>query len=236
VVAVSHPFITTQLIAARGARTFFLAVTASDLQLLGDKLFDQSIERFLYVCNPAYDCGPVKTGEVPVVRLASGRAAVVELLRQGPMGRYMAYEGSIRRFDFARGGRVELSADAAEPLLARGWSRVRRRNETVPFRWAVGAESCLLLPVSGPANLAGTVRARGMRGREQQQLAVRLNGEPLAKAGLGSGWSDIAFNSHADQWRVGGNMLCLDFGAAGRNDNASDDAATGAVAFVALRP
>ena len=235
-VAVSHPFITTQLIAARGARTFFLTPGAGELQQLGDGLFDQAIDRFLYLCNPAYDCGPARTGEVPVIRLASGRAAVVELLRRGPIGRYMAYDGSIRRFDFARGGRIELSTDAADPLLASGWSRVRRRSEMVPFRWAVGTESCLLLPVSAPANLAGTVRARGMRARAPQQLAVRLNGAPLVSASVGRGWSDVNFASHANQWRTGGNTLCLDFGAAGGQASASDDTAAGAVAFVALRP
>lgn len=231
VVAVSHPFVTQQLVATIPPTAFFLTPGFAELGRLGEGLFDHGIERFLYLCNPAYDCGPIRTGEVAVVRVPTGRPAIVDLQRRGPMGRYMAYDGSIRRFDFGQGGRVDVSRDDAAPLLARGWSTVRRRHETVPFRWVVSPQSCLLLPVSHPTTLSAIVRARGMRARLPQTLVVSLNGETLARTDLDSAWSDLRFVAHASRWVAGGNMLCLDFGA-GYEDN---DGAVGAVAFVELR-
>lgn len=156
----------------------------------------------------------------PLERLARDQARSLRLASQralgallGPRGRALAYKyfaGEYFYTTFNRGGTIDLW-NADERYLTRGWSSRSRRQEEVPFRWALYPEACVRIPLDDPFDLPVTISARAPQAAQPQLMTVLVNERPLGAALLTPDWTDVLIPIPARNLLPGENALCLRF-------------------------
>ena len=80
-----------------------------------------------------------------------------------------------------------MSRDLQSQLTGAGWSRVDA-DAAGPYRWIVGTEARVLLPTTHAHATRVRVQVLSEPADITRQLALRINGTPLASQTLQPGW------------------------------------------------
>jgi len=91
-VAVSHASVAAQLAGTFDRKTYFLASHAMDLRLLARELASHGEIRFLYLCYPAYGCGPFGEDVAELTFYTGGGRPFARFSSRGAFDRYVVYE------------------------------------------------------------------------------------------------------------------------------------------------
>jgi hypothetical protein len=91
-VAVSHQYVSQLLVGRTGPKTYFLAHRGKHLRTLAKALRREGEQRFLYICDPQYGCGPLGS-DVPQLSFYDGRRRrFAHFSRVGAFERYIVYD------------------------------------------------------------------------------------------------------------------------------------------------
>lgn len=127
--------------------------------------------------------------------------------------RFAGHKGTVFEQKFAAMGRRFELAGGESGLLGRGWSFPETNGQGTSFRWALGHQAELGLPVGPPRDTSLRFRALafGYPGAPPQTLELRLNDGFLASVDLPPTWSEHQIEVPAAAWSTGANVLYLRF-------------------------
>ncbi len=127
-------------------------------------------------------------------RFAAGKGAVFEEL----------FASMGQRFEFDGGGLT---------LQGRGWSYPEQNDQGASFRWVVGEQAELGLPIGEPRDARIRLRALPFLYPEAppQRMALWLNETHLATLDLSAAWNEYEVEVPASSWSSGANVLTLRF-------------------------
>ena len=175
----------------------------------------------------------------PLERLAFDQARAARVAAQdwsgllfGSAGRGLAYRalsGEYLFTSFNYTGTLELATIEDRELRGR-WSPRRRPPEGQAFRWAVGKESCVRIPLQGPFDMRAVVTARAPETLMPQSMLARFNGRSLGARPLATAWQDVELKVPALDQESGENWLCFSFS----NPNSEPDGPHAAIARVQI--
>jgi len=153
----------------------------------------------------------------------------------GPAARGFVYKSLSAEYIFTEFNRNGIFDPARldERDLRGAWSPPRRKSGTPPFRFVVGPEGCVRLPVETPFDLEASVSVRAAPGPPSRQLSLRLNGSEVSRAPVGPDWETLRVGLPAQALSPGENWLCFAFSA---TPSTPGDEARGAVSQVLIRP
>lgn len=97
VVAVSHEFVAQQLAGLDGSKLFFLTPRAVDIKALAVAVDASGDSRFLYVCDPTYECGPTEAGVAARWEARERSGLRIVFRRLAGVDRYVLYEALLAR-------------------------------------------------------------------------------------------------------------------------------------------
>jgi hypothetical protein len=175
---------------------------------------------------------PIDVVAADQARLARDAVLTAAGAMAGARGRALAYKHLSGEYLFAAlhpDGVVELAAE--ERLLRHGWSARANRSEAPHFRWALGPEACVLVPLASAQGLTLEVLARAPRRALPQSVDATWNRSPLATAGLDAEWSTLVLRVPEDRVLPGENLFCLAFS----NGAPGEDGARVAAAVATVR-
>jgi hypothetical protein len=101
---------------------------------------------------------------------------------------------------------VLLGTLEANRYLGRGWA-IHSADE--PFRWALGRQSDLYLPLHGAADYLLTLDIQPFGALDGVEVEIQLNDTKLANPRLAIGWQEITILLPADAVVRGANKLIL---------------------------
>jgi hypothetical protein len=151
----------------------------------------------------------------------------------GASGHALAYKHLSGEYlhDLHPDGVIELAAE--ERLLLQGWSARANRADTPHFRWALGPEACLLVPLADAHGVTFMVDARAPRRALPQTMTATWNGHVLGDTPLTAEWAAASWTAPREATRAGENRLCLRFASAAPGDG--DERVAAAVSRVSIR-
>ena len=114
------------------------------------------------------------------------------------------------------GGVIDLGSQSAVFLLD-GWEGVEHDRTGTPFRWIIGRQCTVYLPLQRRQVVAANIQLRPfdpLAGRLSVEVSV--NGSPVAVHRLRAGWNTLDVPLADAPWQYGGNLLQFSFSAAAR--------------------
>jgi hypothetical protein len=186
----------------------------------------------LYLERRYPDAAPIERLAADQARLARETAQAWSGALFGRRGKALAYRalsGEYLFTSFNTTGTLDLAAIEESELRGR-WSPRRRPAEGRAFRWAVGKESCVRIPLQGPFELRAVVTARAPDTLLPQSLLASFNGQPVGARSLSARWEDVELPVPVRFQESGDNWLCLSFS----NPNPENDGPHAAVSRVQI--
>ncbi len=167
----------------------------------------------LYVERRYPDAAPIERLAFDQVRTARVAAQDWSGALFGKTGRglaYRAFSGEYLFTSFNYTGTLVLATIEERELRGR-WSPRRRPAEGQAFRWAVGKESCVRVPLEQPFGLRAMVTARAPETLMPQSILATLNGRSLGSRSLATRWQEVELAVPARDQESGENWLCFSF-------------------------